>query len=76
VAAEKMNTEIQIYADQYNLGKKLNDEAFEPGDLVLMKDHSPPNSGEVKKFKRFRWKGPFIVTSRPYPYHVEMEGYR
>jgi hypothetical protein len=32
-----------------------------------MKDHSPPKSGEVKKFRRFRWKGPFVVTSRPYP---------
>jgi hypothetical protein len=67
VAAEKMNMEIQVYADQYNLGKKLGDEVFKTGDLVLMKDHSPPGKSEVKKFKRFKWQGPFIVTSRPYP---------
>jgi hypothetical protein len=67
VAAERMHTEIQIYADQYNLGKKLDDAAFEPGDLVLMKDHSPPQKGQVKKFTRFKWIGPLVVTSRPYP---------
>jgi hypothetical protein len=67
VAAEKMNTEIQIYADQYNLGKKLDDAAFEPGDLVWMKDHSPTQKGQVKKFTRFKWIGPLVVTSRPYP---------
>jgi hypothetical protein len=32
-----------------------------------MKDHSAPQSGQVKKFMRFKWIGPLVVTSRPYP---------
>jgi hypothetical protein len=67
VAAEKMDVEQMVYADQYNMGRELCGETFQEGDLVLMKDHSPLSRGEVRKFKRFHWVGPFTVTSRPRP---------
>ena len=64
VAAERMDVEQRVYADQYNTGKNLCGEQFQEGDLVLMKDHSQLSRGEVRKFRRFKWIGPFVVTSR------------
>ena len=56
-----------MYCDQYNKGRNLCGELFQPGDLVLMKDHSALSKGTVRKFRRFQYTGPFVVTSRPYP---------
>ena len=53
IAAENNQRESQLFADCHDYGKNLNDELFEEGDLVLMRDMSVAPNDEITKFKKF-----------------------